>query len=520
MDLNIILKEFTYLFPINTFNVDNITIDKAIILKYKKDIKNLDKSLIITNRLFYDKYLKDYNFKGLNSAIIINDNIDNIDVNTSVPIFHNSSNTGIENLLIDILNYIADRQSKIIENNNIINNAFIKMNIKQANIKDYIDLLSDILKKDIAYYGKLDSSLYFSNNEFITKEELLDITDIKKTKYYIYKIIHNAQIYGYILIDDFDKAENKEELIIEYTASMILIKIQNQIAIESSKEIVKSDLIADICMNNIKSKEEVSFRASLQGWNIDSGLLSVIFDIDDFKHNMLHSNKKIEELEEEKQVIFNLIINEMDKINYDSYYYRKSDSIIFLVNIKLENNLYALDNFINDNIKPIHEMLYNKGFFFTLTIGIGTYYKDIMQTYKSYNEAVEAINISRIFKEVNDICCYKDVLIYKDLMEVMSRKDYHSIYTNLIKNMRKLDEKNNTEYFETLQAIIKNDWNLKVTSEKLYIHYNTIIYRFEKIKSILGMQLNDFADKLIITLTVMILEVEKHIDFNKGMFKK
>lgn len=426
------------------------------------------------------------------------------------------------NLVICFLDKIRESQYRLIRENNYINSAFMEMNIKQASIEEYIQFLGSIIETDIIYHGKLDYVTYYNANLFLEKSLVEDLSSLDFESYYIQKIQQNNQLYGYIIINELpSNIAEKDRLIIKYTSSMILLRIQNQIAIDNSKELVRSDLIADLCMNNIKSKEEVIFRANIQGWELrSSGLLAVIFDIDEFKHTMLHSNKDYDELEEEKQLIYNLVIKEMEKIPYDSYYYSKSDSIIFLVNVDFENNLADLDNFILHNINPIHNLQKAQDLNFTLTIGVGTYYEDIMQTYKSYNEAIEAINISRVFKEVDDICCYKDVTIFKDLTELMSRKDYNSIYINLVENIINLDRENKTEYFKTLKAIIKNDWNLKDSSEDLFIHYNTVHYRFEKIKRLLGMDFNNFYEKLIITLTVMVLEVDKHIDFNKGMFKK
>ena len=439
-----------------------------------------------------------------------------------LPVLVLATDSSLEDLAFQALKLISSNKSRVIRENELISNAFMEMNVRQATIPEYLNLLKEIIGIDLIYFGKLDYLTYASGEMFLTMEEIEDIGSLDLSKYFLAKIQKNKQTYGYLILREAgDNISQKDRLLVDYTISMILIQIQNQIAIDNSKELVRSDLIADLCMNNIKSREELIFRANLQGWEIrSSGLLALIFDIDEFKHSMLHSNKNYDELEEEKEIIYKLVITEMEKIPYDSYFYRKSDSIIFLVNVDFENNLSDIDQFIDRNIRPIRTMLNSQGLSFTLTIGIGSYYDDIMESYRSYNEAIEAINISRIFKEVDDICCYKDVIIFKDLMELASRKDYNSIYTQLIKKIQRLDRENKTEYFKTLRAIIKSDWNLKESAKLLFIHYNTVLYRFEKLKGLLGLGLDNFYEKLIITLAVMLLEVEKHIDFNKGVFKK
>lgn len=509
LDLN-----FNQVFHINNLNqLDSLFNPENILIIINQDV--LDE--ILKNRII--ELVKSKN--SIVIAIIQSNDIPTIKPSEfkNLIIIPNSYNP--KDLVLDILNLISYHQDLLIKENDMINREFMKMNINQSSIEEYINFLSQVIRRDIIYYGKLDHLSHNTGEEFLLLNSLDKIEEADLISYYFIKIKQYSQLYGYIIIKDSpNNIDEKERLLVDYTGNMILIKIQNQIAIENSKEIIRSDLIADLCMDNVKTEEEVSFRASLQGWTIDSGLLAIIFDIDEYKHTMLHSDKDVQELEEEKEAIFNLIINEMKKVQYKSYYYKKSDSIIFLVNVDLENNFSHLDDFVKNSIEPIHNKINNKEFNFTLTVGVGTYYRDVMNTYKSYNEAIEAINISRIFKEIDDISCYKNVVIFKDLMEIMTRRDHNSIYTSLVKNLILLDEKNNTEYFNTLKAIIKNDWNLKSSSKELFIHYNTIIYRYERIKELLGIDLSDFYEKLIITLTVMILEVERHIDFNKGMFKK
>lgn len=525
MNLLDLLEANSELKLLNHINPKDFIIKDLKILNDKNSFKIKDSFRDSIFLLDLNKLPPDFKFKDFlkilgpsNSIGLLNikENLDDI----NIPLLSLSKDLSLESHALNILKIINKSQNKIIEENEVINQAFMEMNIKQASISEYIKFVSEIIRANVIYFGKLDHLIYYSKEQFLPESTIENYRSIDQLKYFLQKIERNGQLYGYIVVDiDPQKISEKNKTIIEYSSTMILIKIQNQIAVDNSKEIVRSDLIADICMNNIKSMEEVRFRANLQGWTIEKGLLSVIFDIDEFKHSLLHSNKNIDQLEEEKQFIYKIIIQEMDNIPYPSYYYRKSDSIIFLVNIDLDNNISALDNFIKSYIKPIHDLLKNKDLSYTLTIGIGTYYKDIMQTYKSYNEAVEAINISRVFKEVDDISSYKDVIIFKYLMEIMSKKEYQSIYTNLVKEIISLDHSNKTEYFKTLKCIIKNDWNLKDSSEELFIHYNTIIYRLERLKDMLGMSLDNFYEKFMISLTVMILEVEKHINFNKGMLK-
>jgi purine catabolism regulator len=69
------------------------------------------------------------------------------------------------------------------------------------------------------------------------------------------------------------------------------------------------------------------------------------------------------------------------------------------------------------------------------------------------------------------------------------------------------DIENNLEYMDTLKALVKNDWNLKQTSEEMFIHYNTVKYRFSKICDILNLDLNNREDKFKIEFCLKLMSM-------------
>ena len=60
---------------------------------------------------------------------------------------------------------------------------------------------------------------------------------------------------------------------------------------------------------------------------------------------------------------------------------------------------------------------------------------------------------------------------------------------------------------ETLVTVIDENWNLKQTSEKMFLHYNTLKKRFIKIQEILGKDLSDTSQRIIIELIIRLYEL-------------
>ena len=73
------------------------------------------------------------------------------------------------------------------------------------------------------------------------------------------------------------------------------------------------------------------------------------------------------------------------------------------------------------------------------------------------------------------------------------------------------DKEKDTTSFETLNRLIENNWSLKQTSKKQFLHYNTIKYRFEKISEIINKDLNDNNTRFLLELGYRYLKLNKNI---------
>ncbi|MPM74597.1 hypothetical protein SDC9_121585 [bioreactor metagenome] len=51
-------------------------------------------------------------------------------------------------------------------------------------------------------------------------------------------------------------------------------------------------------------------------------------------------------------------------------------------------------------------------------------------------------------------------------------------------------------------SFIENDLNISKTSSYLFLHRNTLIYRLEKIKEILGLDIKTFKDAFIFYISI------------------
>ena len=68
------------------------------------------------------------------------------------------------------------------------------------------------------------------------------------------------------------------------------------------------------------------------------------------------------------------------------------------------------------------------------------------------------------------------------------------------------DEAKGTEFYNTLKEYLLHGNNVSMTSKKLYIHRNTMIYRLGKINEILDVDINDPVVSRRLMLSIMLQE--------------
>jgi purine catabolism regulator len=261
-------------------------------------------------------------------------------------------------------------------------------------------------------------------------------------------------------------------------------------------------------MDNVKSLQEIINRAKVYDWDFEKGNVVAIFDIDNFKGQYLNLNKENRiELEIVKENIFSYIRKIIKNKFKDAVYTNFSDSIIFILK-PFENDL---DNFkakFNQVSTMIKREILQK-YKFSITIGVGSYKLSPTDINISYNQAKKSIQIARNIYRKNATMFYEDLGIYKLFDKLSSETEKIDFYKSYIGKLLEYDEENNTNFLNTLKCLYENDWNLKVTAKQMYIHYNTMKYRFNKIMEILKLDLKNSEDKLNVSVALKLLDMAK-----------
>ncbi len=139
-----------------------------------------------------------------------------------------------------------------------------------------------------------------------------------------------------------------------------------------------------------------------------------------------------------------------------------------------------------------------------LFMGAGIEVQGLAGLNRSYQRAMTAMRMAE-YRGVPYVR-FEDMGVYKILFSV---KDEEVLYAYADELLAPLEGPREEEYLELLQSYIHNDRSLERTAEELYLHRNTVNYRLQKLKTLLGSPLKTVEDLFPYQVALAIRDMER-----------
>ena len=132
---------------------------------------------------------------------------------------------------------------------------------------------------------------------------------------------------------------------------------------------------------------------------------------------------------------------------------------------------------------------------------------DLKQLPDAYKEARTALEVGKIFYTGKNVFGYNRLgigrLIYQLPVESCE------MFIDEFFKEETLDSIDD-ETLTTIRTFFENNLNLSETSRQLYVHRNTLVYRFEKLQKKFGLDIRTFEDALTFKLAMMVVNYIKY----------
>lgn len=118
--------------------------------------------------------------------------------------------------------------------------------------------------------------------------------------------------------------------------------------------------------------------------------------------------------------------------------------------------------------------------------GIGRKYP-LTDLHKSYQEALTALNISKLSGKKNSVMHYLDIGMFK-LINFQDTALLKQFCSETLRKLLEHDRASKGELLHTLRVLFDNNFDVNKAAQKMYIHFNTLRYRIRKIEELTGMK--------------------------------
>lgn len=482
---------------------------------------NLDgfKDLIIH---FSQKGLAGMGFKTKRYINEIPESIINVANELEFPLIDISYDLSFSTIITRVLTEIVNNQTSILTRIGCMHNELIDIMLGNGGLKEIAKALYDSLEgKSLAIHDYV-----FGNNIIMCKEEyrtfienIIEIESnnlksiakdfedkISRTKSIDYfgemqiervniPIKTNDKNYGCIYIWQDERVLNPVEFtVIEAATPIVALDIYKKILSYEIDSRYRIEFIEDLLSNDDKKYKKALEMASY--FKFDD---SIKYSVGIISLNNLYQMEQ-------------RIISIVKKINENSYpkiiIGNKSNKIIILYGVEKVKN----DSYVKEDIKVFCDEILRYAKIENIkniAIGIGSIIPDPRELYRSYNEANRTIEYLNNYKH-KKVAFFDELGIFRILSSEEIMPDLKKIYIDLLSNLLKYDTEKGTEFIETLSSYFKHSGNLKKVSEEMFTHYNTIIYRIQRIKEITGIDFEDYDEMLNLQIALKIHELLKN----------
>jgi len=276
-------------------------------------------------------------------------------------------------------------------------------------------------------------------------------------------------------------------------------EISNAIVLSRIEENSLTHFLSNILFGDGDLEGDAIEKAAYFGYNLSGECCICVIDIDGFERFLKLKNLHDEVSISKIKITFRKIVQDiLEKHALKVPIIDKDDAVIFF-NRAEENCMSRLDK----ALKEIQEAIKNRMDGLSVSVGIGTSYKDLKMMKQSLNEAELAIDSAKCQGLDNTITKYKDIGIYGILFSVKNKKVLENYFFNVLGQISNSDN----NLLQILETYLNENCSITITAEKLFLHRNTLKYKIKKIEELLNCDLHNFEDCMNIKIALYINKI-------------
>lgn len=433
------------------------------------------------------------------------------------PILELPPEARFDEIICELMSEVVNRDYSVIKRTEEIHQAFTHLVLSGGEFQEIAHALAQICIAHVKIYSEFEELLAeawpinkknYQNAEIINDSRPADNTSLERPVHLHHRIIAT------IKLTTLDRlVENEDVVAVERAATIVALVFLKKHAAAEVETKFRDDFLDDLVNGEIETKETVLQRGRFFGLDLSLPYLLYIIDVDSFEDIFL---KKLEQDEKKSHTLilklFNFVYKAFFSRAAESIVWGRSDSIIVLYPFQGgdETSKESIQKFSNSIGEQIKKAVNNNITEFTVSIGIGSFNRDIMEIHNSYREAITAIRVGKAIWGKNGVYHYDNLGVYRLLYQFPDRMELMKYAQSIIGKLLRYDQDRGTMFVQTLEMYLANNNNQKETAKKMFVHPKTLSYRLRRIEEILDISLSSTESCFSLYMALKILSLTNY----------
>ena len=210
--------------------------------------------------------------------------------------------------------------------------------------------------------------------------------------------------------------------------------------------------------------------------------------------------------EDERMAVHKRISGVIRRRILDSYpgsiVYEQENLITCILCLTKDPNATRLKSWLRDLCRQMHIEQSIR-----LSIGIGNPCLHIGDYRRGYAEANEALQMGQHLNLEGGVTHFNDLGVYRYLYKIARMDDLRDMYQDQVARIASYDHRKGTDLLDTLETYLECAGNLTKTSNRLFVHRNTLIQRLDRLQSLCEIDLQERANWLTLQVAIKVYKL-------------
>lgn len=384
----------------------------------------------------------------------------------------------------DGLQEMLDESFRIFRNPMVVNSGDYFV-IAYSSVIDSRPELSSLVDPDAVFeYNKEYGSTKQHKNHLKEKKKYFFMDSMNGGRSLCVNIFEQDRCaYRVTMTENLRRFEPYDGALLEYLAKYIKRALAKQLTFQADMGYRLDRVISDVL---IHAEQDLSVTEQLFS---EFGWLPA--------HRFLCITLKMAALDLENMTV-RFVCSHMEKMLGNSCAFQYENNITIFVNLTrmggdVEDALEKIVYFLRDSF---------------LKAGISNEFTGFSYLREYYRQSVIALEVGSRRAPFKWIHRFDDIALSYLLEQSRGELPAELVCCRKIMELKAFDKSRHTDYYNTLKLYVKNHLNAVQTARLLYIHRSTFLYRMEKIKEIVHLNLDDYDTLLYVMMTFRMMEQE------------